>query len=105
MKYKTTAKEVRNNYNVLTVGYCDMQSLLRNRSPESYTSGVYGWNFDVYNVSDILPNTVICTGYRGMPKSDYGLDYSVIREAELAARSGDAEAELKKLLLSAKRGK
>ena len=31
--------------------------------PIAYTCGVYGWNFDVYNVY----GKTICTGYRGMP--------------------------------------
>ena len=63
MKYKTTAKAIRNNaYNVVSAGYCDLQILLQNHSANAYTCGVYGWNFDVYE----LYGVTICTGYRGM---------------------------------------
>lgn len=62
MKYKTTAKELRNyGYNVVSCGYCDLQHLLNYRSPNAYTSGIYGWNFDVYELEHIT----ITTGYRG----------------------------------------
>lgn len=64
MKYKTTAKAVKNGcVNVKCAGYCDLQHLLKNHEPTAYTCGVYGWNFDVYNVYGVT----ICTGYRGMP--------------------------------------
>lgn len=66
MKYKTTAKaireEMRSGARVVSIGYCDAQTLLRNHAPVAYTCGVYGWNFDVYEVYGLT----ICTGYRGM---------------------------------------
>lgn len=63
MKYKTTIKAIRENAcNPRTVGYCDLQHLLTNHSPVAYTCGVYGWNFDIYEVYGVT----ICTGYRGM---------------------------------------
>ena len=63
MKYKTTAKAIREGAcNPRSVGYCDLQYLLNNHSPIAYTCGVYGWNFDVYEVYGVT----ICTGYRGM---------------------------------------
>ena len=63
MKYKTTIKAIREGAcNPRTVGYCDLQYLLTNHSPNAYTCGVYGWNFDVYDLDGIT----ICTGYRGM---------------------------------------
>jgi len=68
MKYKTTARAVRNGYPlVFAAGYCGMQNILSLRSPVAYSSGVYGWNFDVYDVGDIIPGAAVCTGYRGMP--------------------------------------
>jgi len=68
MKYKTTAKAVRDGYPlVFAAGYCSMQNILSLRSPVAYASGVYGWNFDVYDVGDIIPGAAVCTGYRGMP--------------------------------------
>lgn len=63
MKYKTTAKAIRENAgNTVSVGYCELQTLLSNHAPVAYTCGVYGWNFDVYEVYGLT----ICTGYRGM---------------------------------------
>lgn len=63
MKYKTTIRAIRENAcNPRSVGYCDLQYLLTNHSPNAYTCGVYGWNFDIYN----LYGVTICTGYRGM---------------------------------------
>lgn len=64
MKVKTTRKAIMNgSYNVKCAGYCDLQALLTNHEPIAYTCGVYGWNFDVYEVYGVT----ICTGYRGMP--------------------------------------
>lgn len=66
MKYKTTRKAIVNGcVNVRCAGYCDLSSLLINHSPNAYTCGVYGWNYDVFEVYGIT----ICTGYRGMPGS------------------------------------
>lgn len=64
MKVKTTRKAVVNSsVNVRSAGYCDLCYLLNNHSPIAYTCGVYGWNFDVYEVYGVT----ICTGYRNMP--------------------------------------
>lgn len=64
MKVKTTRKAVVNgSVNVRSAGYCDLQFLLNNHAPVAYTCGVYGWNFDVFEVYGVT----ICTGYRGMP--------------------------------------
>lgn len=63
MKYKTTIKAIRESAcNPRAVGYCDLQHLLTNHSPNAYTSGAYGWNFDIYEIYGLT----ICTGYRGM---------------------------------------
>ena len=78
MKYKTTAKALRGGAcNLRSAGYCDLQHLLTNHSPVAYTCGVYGWNFDVYDVYGLT----ICTGYRGMP----GKRLEGIAEAERKA--------------------
>lgn len=80
MKYKTTAKALREyGYNVKSAGYCDLQYLLNNHSATAYTCGVYGWNFDVFEVYGVT----ICTGYRGMP----GKRLNGITEYEQKARN------------------
>lgn len=64
MKTKTTRNIImRTSNNVKCAGYCDLQALLRNHEPLAYNSGIYGWNFDVYEVYSVT----ICTGYRNMP--------------------------------------
>ena len=79
MKYKTTAKALREyGYNVKSAGYCDLQYLLNNHSATAYTCGVYGWNFDVFEVYGVT----ICAGYRGMP----GKRLNGITEYEQKAR-------------------
>lgn len=79
MKIKTTRKAIVNSSeNLVSVGYCDLQTLLRNHTPIAYTSGVYGWNFDVYEVYGLT----ICTGYRNMP----GRTANNVREYESRAR-------------------
>lgn len=64
MKFKTTAKYIRSVYgnNAIQLGYCEACHLLRSHEPIAYTSGVYGWNFDLYYIEGVA----ICTGYRGM---------------------------------------
>lgn len=75
MKYKTTRKAIVNgSVNVKCAGYCDLHNLLRNHSPIAYTCGMYGWNFDVFEVYGVT----ICTGYRNMP----GARLEGIREYE-----------------------
>lgn len=80
MKVKTTRKAIVNgSYNVKCAGYCDLSHLLNNHSPIAYTCGVYGWNFDVYEVYGVT----ICTGYRNMP----GARLQKISEYEEKARA------------------
>lgn len=80
MKFKTTRKAiVANSSNLVSAGYCDLAHLLTNHSPIAYTAGVYGWNFDVYEVYGLT----ICTGYRYMP----GRRANGIREFEKKARA------------------
>lgn len=57
-----TKKEIIKNYNnIIRVGYCELQYLLRFKGADFYTYGVYGWNSDIYCINN---NTAICTGYR-----------------------------------------
>lgn len=63
MKFKTTNKALREGYaRIYQCGYCDLANLLRHESAKAYASGVYGWNYDVYEIDGIA----ITTGYRGM---------------------------------------
>ena len=73
LKVQVTKKQIVDNYkNVISVGYCDLQYLLRFKDARFYTAGVYGWNADIYEINY---NTAIVTGYRpfGNIKVDYGI--------------------------------
>lgn len=64
MKYKASRNAILNCYsNVKKAGAGDLQCLLKFHRPVAYASGMYGWNYDVYDVYGIA----ICTGYRNMP--------------------------------------
>jgi hypothetical protein len=82
MKLKTTRKEIKNkvasNY-LWRVGYCDMQNLLYYKNAIAYTSGVYGWNFDLYEVDGVY----FTTGYRNMIGKQ--VDYELLRKYEQQA--------------------
>lgn len=61
MKTKTTIKRIKTTEeNIIRVGYCDLWYLLKDVEPSYYTSGVYGWNADVYTFG----GCAIVTGYR-----------------------------------------
>ena len=80
MKFKTTRKAIiEGSSNIVSAGYCDLAHLLWYHSPIAYTSGIYGWNFDVYEIDGLT----ICTGYRGMP----GRTANGIREYEQKAKT------------------
>ena len=81
MKLKTTNKQIRANfYKVLSIGYCDAQYLLQYKKPFAYTSGIYGWNADFYEIG----NLCLSTGYR--PIGDE-VNYILLQELEKQARS------------------
>ena len=72
MKYKTTKKATQNNYrNIVSIGAANLYYLLKFTEPDAYTSGVYGWNADVYD----FDNVAIVTGYR--PFGNITPDYKI----------------------------
>lgn len=48
---------------IIRIGYCGAQNLLTGVNEFAYNSGVYGWNWDAY---DIGGGVVVCTGYRNL---------------------------------------
>ena len=85
-KTKMTSKALKTRFSyeldkkkVFAIGYCTLQSLLHFYSPDFYTAGVYGWNYDSYYINGYVINT----GYRGM--WGYSVDYDLSREYELKA--------------------
>jgi hypothetical protein len=87
MKYKTTAKDLKAGYyHIISVGYCDLQSLLNYKTPVAYNAGIYGWNFDVYDINGIA----IVTGYRPAPsKNSIKNNYALAREYEQKAQTAN----------------
>lgn len=73
MKIKTTRKELRDRFaRAYTVDLTHLFALA-DVSPFAYTCGVYGWNFDAYEVGGVL----LCSGYRGMigPRLEFARKY------------------------------
>ena len=107
MKFKTTKAAINNGYYYkICIGYCDLQYLLNYENPVAYTCGIYGWNADIYDLSDITGyNACIVTGYR--PWGNIRADYSRNRAAEEKAEKivhdykrdiDERKAELKNIL-------
>ena len=79
MKFKTTNKEVKSQSTViLKVGYCNLQTLLREQEATAYTSGVDGWHSDIYYINGVT----ISTGYQPIGLS---IDYAIIKDYESKA--------------------
>lgn len=77
IKIKVTQKQIKEGFkNIISVGYCDLQYLLNYKTPTYYTSGIYGWNSDIYVIDN---NTVIVTGYRPFGNIS---NYKIIRKYE-----------------------
>ena len=61
MKFKTTQKAIRVNYNtIICIPYCGLQNLLNYENPVAYTSRREGWGADIY---DMGGGVAIVTGY------------------------------------------
>jgi hypothetical protein len=92
-KIKATKREMRENFRILSIGYCDMQCLLRYQSPIAYSSGVYGWACDYYEVDDVI----ISTGYAPINSKNMKNDYKLVKEYENKAINLSTEQEKNKL--------
>lgn len=61
MKQKTTRKYLWSNFgHIISIGYCNIQTLLRGWDPDYYLTRAEGWAADVYVFSG---NIAIVTGY------------------------------------------
>jgi len=79
IKLKATKKEMREHYwYILSVGYCSMQSLLRERQPFAYSTRAEGWSCDYYEIEGVL----ISEGYAPLTSKNMIEDYSIIEEYE-----------------------
>lgn len=72
MKFKTTQKEIRANFNkIICIPYCGLQTLLNYESPVAYTVRREGWGADIY---DIGGGVAIVTGYAPFGNVSPGYD-------------------------------
>jgi len=60
MSLELKAKQVKENYSVFSLGYCDATHILQRNNKAGYTAGVYGWNSDIFTFNDVA----VSTGYR-----------------------------------------
>lgn len=82
MKYRTTDKALKEGYpQIIKLGYCEAENLLKWSDPEAYTRGTYGWKADVYRVD---PWTAIVTGYA--PCGNIRPSRELVEEYDNAAR-------------------
>ena len=93
-KMNVTRKWVCSSFtNIITVPYCALQDLLKYESPSCFTSGIYGWNADVYVVDF---DTCIVTGYR--PFGNVRPTYALTDVFNRAAQKADSPEKCKDLL-------
>ena len=82
MKNKITRKELRERFSIIiSVGYCNLQSLLVDVDPVYYLTRSEGWAADVYRIDR---DAVIVTGYA--PIGNCRPAYDLQRKYEAAAR-------------------
>lgn len=84
MKTRITSRDLKNaGKPVIIVGYCGAQALLSGLQPVHYNAGIYGWNYDVYE----LQGTLIVTGYRFTGVPGKHADYELLRRYEKQAET------------------
>lgn len=95
-KIRVKESDIKDGWrNIIKVGYCDLQYLLRFREPDFYTCGTYGWKADIYKIDY---NTVIVTGYAPFGNiSNYNLVKKYEKKAERISFYNDYRKNLKKL--------
>lgn len=80
MKKKVTKKAIMQNYTCISVGYCNLQTLLQYHNAQYYTCGYDGWHADIY----IFGGYAIVTGYQ--PFGKIKADYDLCQKYELEAQ-------------------
>ena len=94
VKINLTQKFVRSSFtNIICVPYCGLQDLLRYETPQWFTSGIYGWNADVYMIDF---DTCIVTGYR--PFGNIRPTYALTDVFNRTAQKADTPEKCKDLL-------
>ena len=92
MKLKTTKKQIKESaYQLYAAGYCELDRLLVYQSPFAYSSGVYGWSCDYYN----LDGVIISTGYSPIGEI---VAYDLIKKYNNLAKKTHSRDEMGELL-------
>ena len=84
MKFKTTKKAIKEGYyHIISVGYCELQYLLKGINPVAYSTRAEGWACDYYDIDGVC----ICEGYSPIGnKNTNKLSYDTIREYDNKAK-------------------
>lgn len=93
-KIKATKAEMRQNYQIVSIGYCDAQHLLNYKHPFAYTCGINGWGADYYDIEGVL----ISTGYDPIASKRVKCDYEVVKKFEALAKEANTKAEVDEIL-------
>lgn len=82
IKKQVTKKSMVNKFGekLISVGYSDLQSLLRFEEAIAYHSGVYGWNCDYFIIGR---GYCISTGYRPHGQK---IDFTIVQKFEKEAK-------------------
>lgn len=81
MKFKVTKKEMRQSgRDILKIGYCNAQFLLRGFDPVAYSERREGWACDYYDINGVY----ISTGYDPIGKA---VNYEMLREYDKKAEA------------------
>lgn len=96
MKVKVTRKFIEDSFNVIIkAGYCNLQHLLWNKTPQFYTTNTYGWGADIYVFGDVA----IVTGYAPFGISNYELTKKYEKMAmNVSFNEGNRKEKLDKLI-------
>lgn len=79
-KIKVTKKQIKESYrHIISIGYCNLQSLLNYMQPFAYSTRVEGWACDYYNIEGVI----ISTGYAPIGIS---VDYELVNKYEREGR-------------------
>ena len=82
-KIKSTKREMKENYFIIGIGYCQAQTLLQFQNAIAYSSGSNGWACDYYGINSV----VISTGYAYLSNRNTSYDYEVLKDYENKARA------------------
>ena len=91
-KIETTKKSVLSSYTCISIGYCELETLLKYESPVAFTcSKTYGWRADVY----VFGNVAIVTGYAPFGKH---IIYDVVQKYEDKSYTINNKEDMRKLI-------